>query len=123
MTTSRYVGSASDSLFDTSTPTAVLPVTEMLASPVASGCTADRRFFTSSAVSSVAGPLFGITCSSRVVPSALAGPGWAATTSLRPCDFASTCLTSASDVAGLSLFTTTTSGPLAPGPKAAAVRS
>ena len=32
-----------------------------LASPVASGCTADRRFFTRSAVSSLAGPLFGIT--------------------------------------------------------------
>ncbi len=69
ITTNRYVGSASDSLFDTSTPTAVLPVTEILASPVASGCTADRRSFTRSAVSSLAGPLFGITCSKRVVPS------------------------------------------------------
>jgi len=69
ITTNRYVGNASESLFDTSIPTAVFPVTEMLASPVASGFTAERKFLTRSEVSSLAGPLFGMTCSKRVVPS------------------------------------------------------
>ena len=99
-------------------PSAVLPVSAMSRhrSVAAGPPTADVVHQVS--VASSVGPVFGMTRSNRGRPSVLAGPGWAATTSFEPLRTSRYLLGQRHRTSpAVSPVTTTTSGPLKPGPK------